>query len=152
MSIPTDAATLEKPREGSDDVLGPATLPAGGDGTFEGEIEDETYPVVVIDIKTKRSPNPFKGGEMRDQLVWLFAIVGQLEKGELAVYTSFSLHEKSHLPKVIAALGCPELKEGDPIKKSAYVGKTCRADIEMVKSKKSDKKYPRITKLKPNKK
>jgi hypothetical protein len=152
-TVPTEPASLPgRPAEDGDtDVLGAATAPSGGDGTFEGDLDDDTFDVVLKDLKTKRTPNPFKGGEMRDQLVWLFAIVGQEDKGELAFYTSFSLHEKSHLPKVIAALGAPTLNEGDPIKKSAYLGKTCRADIEMVKSKKSDKHFPRITKLKPAK-
>jgi hypothetical protein len=150
MSIPTDAAKLPgRPAEDGDtDVLGAATAPQGGDGTFEGDLDEDTYEVVLKDLKTKTGPNKFKQGEIQTQLVWLFGIVGQEEKGELAWYTSFSLHEKSKLPPTIAALGKPALQEGEPVKKSAYLGATCRADIEMKKSTKSDKSFPRITKLK----
>lgn len=147
MSIPTTPATLASPPAGHDeDVLGSATAPAGGDGTFEGEYEG-LADVTVADIKTKRTPNPFKGGELRDQLVWLFTIDGIEERGQLAIYTSFSLHEKSHLPGLIEKLGKPALHEGDAIKKSEYIGAKCRAFVEMVPAKKTGKKYPRITKL-----
>lgn len=156
MGIPNTAEKLpSKPADADADVLGAASAPSGGHGTFEGELTgdiDEPFEVVLRDITKTRSANKFKQGEMRDQLVWLFNVVGQEAKGDLPVYTHVnSLHEKSSLPPVIAALGCPPLQDGDPILKSNYIGKFARADIEL-KTAQSGKKYPKIAKLRPAKK
>jgi hypothetical protein len=146
MGIPSEAAKLPS-RPADDGALKAPTMPAGGDGTFEGEIETNLYGLTVADMKNKRSPNKFKNGELRDQIVWLFTVDGQEERGTIAVYSSYSLHEKSSLLPVLAALNKPTPAEGEPMSKSTYVGSKCKGFIEMKQSKTSDKSYARITKL-----
>ena len=147
MSIPSEPASLpQRPAGADDENLGRAAAPSGGDGTFEGSIETNLYPVTVADLKSKRSANPFKGGELRDQLVWLFTIDGKEDRGTIAVYSSFSLHEKSSLLPILAALGKSAPADGESIKRSAYVGAKCKAFAEMKESK-NGKSYARITKL-----
>lgn len=147
MGIPSTAEKLPGKPAGADDALKAPTMPAGGDGTFEGEIETNLYPLTVADMKNKRSLNKFKQGELRDQIVWLFTVDGQEARGAIAVYTSYSLHEKSSLLPVLAALDKPTPEEGAPMSKSTYVGAKCKGFIEMKKSTSSDKSYARITKL-----
>lgn len=145
MGIPTEAAKLPSPPPNEGGLKAP-TVPQGGDGTFEGTLEANLYPVTVFAMKNKTSPNKFKNGEMRDQIVWLFTVDGQEEKGQLAVYTSYSLHEKSSLLPVLAALGKPLPTAGEPMVDSHYVGAKCKAFIEPKKAN-NGKEYPRITKL-----
>lgn len=145
MGIPNEAAKLPTPPEAGDELRAP-TRPAGGDGTFQGSVDANLYAVTVVEMKNKRSPNKFKQGEMRDQIVWLFQIDGMESRGELALYTSYSLHEKSSLLPVLAALKKPVPTEGEPMKKSDYIGAKCKAFIEP-KTSENGKPYARITKL-----
>jgi len=147
MGIPTEAAKLASPPTGDGNVLGRASAPSGGDGTFEGAVKADLYDLTVVDLKSRTQPNPYKNGKPEAKLVWLFSIVGQEEKGLLALYTSFSIHEKSGLLPVLAALGANTPEDGAEMKRSDYIGKTCKGFVEMVKSKNSEAVYPRITKL-----
>lgn len=149
MGILTEAATLQPPPPGDGKILGRATLASGGDGTFEGSYESDGFVVAtLVNLKTKSSPNKFKGGEMREQLVWLFEIDGLESRGSIALYTSFSLHEKSHLPGLVASLGKPALKPEDPILAEMYAGAKLKVLVEMEASATTGKLYPRITKTK----
>lgn len=146
--VSTAPTTLPPPPAEGDDVVGVATTPQGSDSTFEGDIADNLYGLTCVDLKFKRSPDKFNPGKLRDQIVWLFTVDGHEAKGNLAFYTSFSLHEKSKLPSTTAALGHPA-QDGQPIKKSEYVGKKCKGLIEAVSRERDGqtKKYAKITKL-----
>lgn len=144
MSIPTEAATLPSPPEGDQDVVGTTTKKEQL-ATFKGKVTDgEYYPGVVVGMKSVTSPNKFKPGEMREQCVWLLAIEGREDEGELAWYTSFSLHEKSKLPGTLAAFDKPAPQPGEPLRKSVYLGAKCRMLLEYAEG----KAFPSITKLK----
>jgi hypothetical protein len=146
MAIPSEAAKLPSKPAGADDELKAPSMPEGGDGTFEGDLEENLYPLTLTDMKNKRSPNKFKNGELRDQIVWHFTVDGNEDKGTLVVYSSYSLHEKSSLHPVLKALKKPTPAEGEPLKKSDYIGAKCKGFIEPKESK-NGKTYPRITKL-----
>lgn len=150
MSIPTAAAKLPTPPPGSEDVIGSAK-PAnsgGWDGTFEGTItEDGLFAATLVELRAKSGPNPFKPGEIRDELVWGFELDDQKGKGYLPWKTSFSLHEKSKLPKTSAVCGHP-LKDDEPIKKTDFLGAKVKVFVELQPSKKDpSKSFPRITKV-----
>jgi hypothetical protein len=147
--LDTDAAEeLAKPGKGSDDVVGTAKASAGGDATFEGDLKNGTHTLVLKDMKHKVSANPFKAGEEREQIVWLFAVKGKEKHGLLAWYTSYSLHEKSKFPPTCESLEVKCPTEGEPIKKSNFIGKSCEALIKNEKGKKdASKEFPRIKEL-----
>lgn len=145
MGIPSEAAKLPTPPS-DEGALGAPTMPSGGDGTFEGTVDTNLYGLTLADMKNKRSANKFKNNEMRDQIVWLFTIDGLEDRGTIAVYSSYSLHEKSSLLPVLAALGKTQA-EGEKFEKSKYLGSKCKGFVEMKKSKTSDNEYARITKL-----
>lgn len=141
------AALPPPPKGGDDDVVG-VTNKKEQAATFSGVLKDDLYPATVSGLKSVTGPNKFKPGEMREQAIWLFTIDGREAEGELAVYTSFSLHEKSTLPPVLEALNKGVPAAGEPLRKSVYVGAKCRVMIEN-KPGKTDpsKKFPRITKV-----
>lgn len=146
MSLTTEAMPLPPVDE---DVIGSTQEPQGGDATFEGDLPDDIHALVCVNVKHKRTPNKFKQGELRDQAVFLLAAKGHEAQGELAWYTSFSLHEKSKLPGTYKAFGLPIPPAGTPIKRSDFVGRSCRALTEMKPSKDGTKRFPRIEKLLP---
>ena len=152
-SIPTEAAALPTPGPDSGTILGKAAAPPPQDGTFEGDLEaDEYAELVLVDMKARTRDNKFKPGTTKDEIVWLFAAVGQEDKGHLPWYTSFSLHEKSHFPGTCEALGKPVPADGEPVRKETYIGARCRGMIEARKSKNTGTEYMAIAKLSKAKK
>lgn len=148
MSLSTEPAEMPLPAH-DEDVIGATTEPQGGDATFEGDLPDDIHTLTCVGVKSKRTPNKFKPGEMRDQAVFLLQVKGHEGRGELAWYTSFSLHEKSKLPGTYKAFGLAVPVAGTPIKRSEFIGRSCRALTEMKPSKDGTKRFPRIEKLLP---
>lgn len=133
----------ERPVNGADGTF-KATFKGGG---FRGKLElDTLVSVVVHDMKPAYSEKFDK-----DQILWQFRVEGQDEDdGELWLYTSVSMHKKSGLPPVLAALGIAGPTEESPsLSKEACIGKTCRALIEG-KEQDDGKTVPRIAKLVAN--
>lgn len=138
-SIPTEAATLPSPKPGDSDAVGTTTKKEQG-STFKGSVpEGSIQPGVLVDMKYTKGPNKFKPGEDREQCIWLFQIEGRETEGEFAVYTSFSLHEKSSLPPVLDAMQRPYPEVGEPLRKSVYVGAKVGLLIETPKGKQFQK-------------
>ena len=144
------------PPKDDDGNVGAASFKGNGP-IFKGELEfNETYDATVASITKQVGPNKFKPGETREQIVWGLTIDGREEDGELAWYTSFSMHEKSKLPGTLTAIGRPHPTPENPGigKKTELVGLKCRVFVEASekKSEKTGKPYPRITKVLPAKK
>lgn len=148
MSIPTEAAELPTPPANEEPAIGQATSPGGFDNTFEGTV-DEIENLTVSDLYAKTGPNPFKkkdsDPDTRTQLVWCFTVDGREDDGHFALYTSFSLHEKSGLPPVLKALG-KTLEPGEAIRKSKFVGTKVRGFFED-KVSKTGKPYQKLARL-----
>jgi len=147
MSLATAAAEMPVPPAQDEDVIGTTQESQGGDATFEGSLKDDVHSFICVDVKSKRTANKFKPGEMRDQAVFLLAVKGDESKGNLAWYTSFSLHEKSHLPDTYKAFGLAVPAAGTPLRKSEFVGKAVRGFTKNEQSKDGTKTFPRIKSL-----
>ena len=144
----TTAAEFLPPCPADDDVVGQANFNRSFND-FKGDVSDSVYPVTLSEIETFEGPDGFNPGKTRKQIVWKFTIDGQEEKGALAYFTSFSMHEKSKLPGLCVALGKSGPTESNPgISRSYFLGSKCKALVETLPSKKDPtKSYPRITRL-----
>lgn len=137
------AAMPPPPAGAPSDAVGVTTKKVAAN-TFKGQVAEGTVqPGVVVGMESVTSPNKFKPGETRDQCLWSFAIEGREAEGTFGYYTSFSLHEKSSLPPLLAALQRPAPAVGEPLRKSAYVGAKCGLLIETP----DGKQYQKITKV-----
>ena len=133
-----------------DDVLGEATFSTGGDFIDWNE-PDNLYAVELVNLTKELKPSKFRNGELQEQLVWEFKPVRYTGTGCFKWWTSKSTHEKSKFPETCVALGVPLPTPDQPvIKKSAFIGRRCRALIVHVPSTKHPgSTFPRITQVFP---
>jgi hypothetical protein len=84
-------------------ALPPVTFGGGGHQSFKGDLTDGLYPAVCVKIEACEST--FEG-KTTPQYVFLFALEGATDRGELAWYTSrkLSTHPKAKLPPTLDAL------------------------------------------------
>lgn len=139
------------PWDAEQDNLGTATF--GGDFVpFNGSYADGVYPMVCRGVETVTQPNKWKNNEPQTRLRFHFVPDDYTGEGHLSYWTSMSMHEKSHFPKVCLALGVPVPTEANPsIRKSMFVGKTCRGLLlNEASTKKPGEKYLRIKQLLPS--
>lgn len=136
-------AALPPPPVGSD-AVGVVTKKEGGGAYFKGNIIEGTiYPGVVVDLSEETGPDRFNPGQEKTQCKWLIAIEGREAEGAFPYWTSFSMHEKSHLPGFLIALQKPAPPTGIPLSRAAYVGAKCGILLETPEG----KAYSKITKV-----
>jgi len=149
----SETATLPQPP--SSDVVGTANLKTSGLATFEGDVNyGKIHPATLVDLVDVTGPDPFKNNEdgsplIRPRLAWLFTLDGREKDGKVALYTSTSLHEKSHFPPTCVALGRPVPAKNEPIRKSSYLGAKVGLLLEPKVRQNGGKPFPKVTKLVP---
>lgn len=126
----------------------------GAGGAFEALPED-TYPAVLIGIIDLGTHSEQFGDEPpRDvrKVLLAWEVIGEFKPGSKQHHVigrdyACSLHEKSNLAKVVAALRPPGAKAqsvGEEVDISVLVGRPCLLTLECRESKSSGRKYNRV--------
>jgi hypothetical protein len=102
--MPTPGATgASTPQAGA-----PLAMSFGGGPSFDAAgFETSMYEVTAVKTEVVTGPDKFKPGKTRTQVRVDFAVTGHIERGELSVYMTPSMHEKSKTPGYLDALGAP---------------------------------------------
>jgi hypothetical protein len=128
------------------DQVGTFKAPGGGESTFKGDFTEGINGLTCVNLEAKKVPEFNNPNVLVEKLVFTFTLDGHESQGVLAKRTSFSLHEKSNLPKIAKALETT-VEAGAPIKRSDFVSKKCKCLIEAITKTRDDgtvSRYPRI--------